>query len=102
MATAQEAVSNTAQPDLAERVAIHTMDARDADVSHADVVFIFLPVAALKKLVPALLLKMKPGAVLLAHEQKQLGAEVVTPQEQRALIHRDGVTVVHKWRAHQS
>ena len=102
VATAREAISKTAQPVLAERVAIHLMDARDADVSQADVVFIFLPVEALKTLVPALLFKMKPGAVLLAHEQKQLGATTVTPEEQRALIHRDGVTVVHKWRAHSS
>ena len=102
VATAQEAVSNTAQPDLAERVAIHLMDARDADVSQADVVFIFLPVTALKTLVPALLFKMKPGAVLLAHEQKQIYPTTVTPEEQRALIHRDGVTIVHKWRARSS
>ena len=102
VAAAQEAISRAPQPGLAERVAVHLMDARDADVSQADVVFIFLPVAALKTLVPALLLKMKPGAVLLAHEQKQIDPTIVAPEGQRALIHRDGVTIVHKWRAHTS
>ena len=78
------------------------MDARDADISHADVVFIFLPVAVLSRLVPALLHKMKPGAVLLAHEQQQLDTTITMPEKQRALIHRDGVTVVHRWRAHDT
>jgi len=102
VALTEEAISNAAQPGLAERVVLHLMDARDADVSQADVVFIFLPVTALNELVPALLLKMKPGAVLLAHEQKQLDTTIIAPEEQRALIHQDGVTVVHKWRAQQS
>ena len=47
VATAREAISKAAQPGLAERVELHGMDARDADISHADVVFIFLPVACL-------------------------------------------------------
>ena len=70
---------------------MHAKDAPDADVSEADVVFIFRPMSALKTLVPALLPRMKPGtAIILAHEQKQLAAGIVKPDERHAVVHRDG------------
>jgi len=94
---AREAIRNKDQPGLAERVTLHMMDARHADVSQADVVFLFLPMSVLDTLVPLLLRKMKAGAVLLAHEQKRISSNITRPEEQHALIHRDGITVVHKW-----
>jgi len=71
-------------------------DAMSADLSEATVVFLFLPVATLRALVPELLKKMKPGARLVVHEQERLRIDPA-PDQSIPLISRSGVTVAHKW-----
>ncbi len=95
---ARAAAQRSSDPAVVDKVQLFSRDAREADVSQADVVFLFLPIPALKTLVPDLLDRMKPGAVLLAHEQEQLETSR-PPEERRALIEPGGVTVAHKWRA---
>ncbi len=96
VARGRATVAASDSTDVRNHVTLQEVDARDADVSEADVVFIFLPITALQNLVPAVLKRMKPGAALIAHEQEQLKTSV-TPLEQRAMVHRDGVTVAHRW-----
>ena len=77
-------------------VTIKPTDANEADVSSADVVFIFLPANQISKLVSDLLPKMKPQAVLIAHEQDKI--EVAqAPDQKQALILECGVSVACKW-----
>ncbi len=98
--TLVEAANTAAKQSDNQRVAgnvvVHLADAQTADVSTADVVFIFLPVAALEVLVPDLLQRMKQGAVLLAHEQERLSTSV-EPDARLAMVHPSGITVAHKW-----
>ncbi|MEL7209428.1 MAG: class I SAM-dependent methyltransferase, partial [Actinomycetota bacterium] len=54
---------------LADRVEIVEADAAEADFADADVVFLFLPVAAAAALTRSLLDRIEPGTRILAHEQ---------------------------------
>ncbi len=91
-----DAKSKVTCSGLDQRVKIFNSDARYADVSCADVVFIFLPVDAIKSLLPSLRERMKPGSVLVAHEQQRLTVGIASTQK-LPMIHAGGVTVAHKW-----
>ena len=92
----EQAKRNVEQAELSHRVTITMADANTADISNADVVFLFLPVASIKLLLPLLLQKMKTGSVLIAHEQDRLETDIC-PDERYPVITRQGVTVAHKW-----
>ena len=92
----EQAKNMVTKMGLSERIVIKQENAEDANLTNASVVFIFLPVQSIKKLVPILLHKMKPGSVLIAHEQDRLDTSINT-DEQYPMIHRSGVTVAHKW-----
>lgn len=81
--------------ELTNRVKVVHGDALESDLSQADVVFAFLPVKTLPRLIESVLRKMRDGAVLLCHEQEAFSP---TPaSEKHPIITRQGVTVAHKW-----
>ena len=71
-------------------------DAMSADLSTASIVFIFLPVSSIQRILPELLKRIKPGARIVVHEQEKLHNEL-QPNESIPLIASGGVTVAHKW-----
>ena len=71
-------------------------DAMSADLSNASIVFIFLPVSSIQRILPELLKRIKPGARIVVHEQEELQTEP-QPDESIPLIASGGVTVAHKW-----
>lgn len=93
---AKQASKLVAQKGLSPHITIKQENAENADLADASVVFIFLPVQSVKRLVPMLLQKMKRGSVLIAHEQDRLDMPI-DADEQYPVIHRSGVSVAHKW-----
>lgn len=79
-------------------VTLLLVDANRADVSDADVVFVFLPANVTGGIVSKLLPKMKSGAVLIAHEQHELKT-TAKPTEKMPLILPCGISVAYKWQA---
>jgi len=71
-------------------------DAMSADLSTASIVFLFLPVVAIQRILPELLKRIKSGARIIVHEQEKLH-NVPPPRESIPLIASGGVTVAHKW-----
>ena len=71
-------------------------DAMSADLSTASIVFIFLPVSSIQRILPELLKRIKPGARIVVQEQEKLNNEL-QPNESIPLIASGGVTVAHKW-----
>ena len=71
-------------------------DAHGAELSDASVVFLFLPVASMRTLVPELLNQMAPNSTLVVHEQEKLRIDPA-PDQSLPLISQDGVTIAHKW-----
>ena len=90
------AQQNANHSKLQDLVTLKATDANEADVSSADVVFVFLPASQISKLVSDLLPKMKPQAVLIAHEQDKLEVSRV-PDKKQPLILECGVSVASKW-----
>lgn len=106
-----DAVGIERDPDLVERarrraddqgVADRTTfvhgDARTAELDEVDVVFAFLPVEVVAELLPRVLDRMRPGAVLLIHEQNRLPAGVdPAPDSSDLVVGADALTVAHRW-----
>jgi len=94
----QLAESEVKRQDCQNLVTLLQVDANDADVSDADVVFVFLPANVTDGIVTTLLPKMKAGAVLVAHEQHELKT-TAKPIRRMPLILPCGVSVAYKWQA---
>ena len=90
--------ANAARSPASDRIRIVDGDARTADVSSAAVVFLFLPIDVVADLVHDVLLRMRAGATLIAHEQSRLPAGLV-PDESTLLVGANAVTVAHTWTA---
>ena len=91
----QLAESNLQKQKCGDLVTLRSVDGKEADVSNSDVVFVFLPANVIDEIVTKLLTKMKPGAVLIAHEQCEL--KTVEPTERMPLILPCGISVAYKW-----
>jgi len=79
-------------------VTLSLVDANQADVSKADVIFVFLPASVIDGMVTKLLPKMKAAAVLIAHEQHELKTSA-KPIQRMPLILPCGISVAYKWQA---
>jgi hypothetical protein len=83
---------------VADRVSIEHADARTADLSEIDVVFMFLPMDALTDVIGPTLDAMPAGARLVVHEQTPLSPSVSPPPDASvAVLAADAVTVAHRW-----
>jgi SAM-dependent methyltransferase len=81
---------------VGDRVRIEVGDARRADLGEATVVFLFLPPDAVRRLVPDLLGRLKPGARILSHEQQpRTGGPA--PGRSSPVFGPNAVTVAHLW-----
>jgi len=89
---------------VADLIDIVTGDARTADVSEADLVFAFLPAAAIDQVLEPSLARMRPGAVFLSHEQHRIPVDRVPDHQQLVIATGDdpsqrGITVANLWSA---
>ena len=96
----QLAGSSVQKQKCGDLVTLRSVDGKEADVSNSDVVFVFLPASVIDKFVKELLTKMKPGAVLIAHEQCEL--KTVEPTERMPLILPCGISVAYKWQVRKT
>ena len=85
-----------ASAGVGERVIVHEADASNARIEDADVVFLFLPVEEVARAVPELLVRLKSGARIIAHEQSRLSG-APTPRRSRPLFGPASMTVAHCW-----
>jgi precorrin-6B methylase 2 len=84
---------------VADLVTIRHGDARDVDLSHVTVAFMFLPMDVMADLVADTLEQLPVGARLIAHEQTPLPPSMSPrPASSHAVIANDAVTVAHVWR----
>ncbi len=101
-AIADEARRRVAAAGVGHLVEIVTGDARDAEVDDADLVFAFLPPAAVAELLEPVVARLRAGARFLSHEQLPPAAArppahrriVVAPGTNGAL---GGITVANLW-----
>lgn len=84
------------QCGLESRIEIRHTDINSASLDQATVVFLFLPVASLRKLIPELQEKLKPGSRIVAHEQRN-PRKVPPPDRSELVVTDDAMTVVHLW-----
>ncbi len=83
---------------LSRRVSIEHGDFAKARLDQADVVFAFLPVGHLGRIIEPVLNRMAPGARLVVHEQDE--AHLNPEPDSSSLVVVDmGVTVAHTWTA---
>lgn len=83
---------------VTDLVRIDHADARSADLSEVTVLFLFLPIDVVEYLLADLLERLPPGARLVVHEQHRLPTSIhPVPNESRAVIGSDSVTVAHRW-----
>lgn len=94
VAQARQAAQGAGVSDLVE---IIEADATRAPIEDASIVFVFLPAHVAADLLPGLLERMKPGAVLLAHEQ--LSTRWPIEPDETHLVVRGGLTVAYLWRS---
>ncbi|MEL6982720.1 MAG: class I SAM-dependent methyltransferase, partial [Actinomycetota bacterium] len=87
---------------VSDLVEIITGDARSAEVSHADLVFAFLPAAAIGEILEPSLAAMRPGTVFLSHEQHRIPV-TRAPDRQHLVMatgnepSQRGITVANLW-----
>ncbi len=101
---AEVARGEAKQAGVADLIEIVTGDARTADVSEADLVFAFLPAAAIAEVLEPSLARMRPGAVFLSHEQHRIPVDRVPDRQQLVIATGDdpsqrGITVANLWLA---
>lgn len=88
-----------AQEGIADQVSFVVGDARTADLTGVDIVFAFLPVEVIAELLPGILERLAPGAIVLIHEQNRLPRWVEPAPDHSDLVVGDGaITVAHRWR----
>ncbi len=88
---------NVEHAGLADRIEIVHADAATAPLDDVDVVLIFLPADVVARVIGPLLVRLRTGTRVLAHEQAELRARPA-PTRSVALVTDAGVTVVHEWR----
>ncbi len=94
---ARAAVDVNGLDDVVEIVA---GDARFVDLSDATVALAFLPIDVAATLLPGLLERLAPGAILLVHEQHPLPAGLrPRPDVSIPVVGDRSITVAHRWNA---
>lgn len=78
------------------RVDIVEGDALGETLDDADLVVMFLPVDTLRRVLPELLDRVRPGARVVVHEQERLTTSVA-PDRSTPIATEDGITVAHLW-----
>jgi len=91
------ATSQINQHNLADRVNVYRGDVRDADISSASVVFLFLPIQGLPSLVQMLKQQLASGARIVAHEQLPL-PDGMEPDVSTLVVSAAAITVAHVWK----
>lgn len=84
-----------ADEGVAGRVEIVLGDAATADVSDAQIVFLFLPIGTVAEILPALLDSLSPGARIVAHEV-HAHPELVADREE-ILTAGHAITTARRW-----
>ncbi len=83
---------------LQDKVNIVHSDASEALTSDASIVFIFLPVATLRSLIPQLKQQLKKGTKIITHEQARPDFGEGNQPDASKLVLADGaLTVAHIW-----
>lgn len=82
----------------ASRVEIRHGYAESAELTPATIVFLFLPVFLLRRLLPIIRSRVRPGTLIVAHEQSFLKG-VPAPQSSNLVVSEDALTVASIWRA---
>ena len=90
------AQSRAAEDGVDDLLQIHHADAADSCVEDASVIFLFLPVESIQKLIPGLIRRLSPGARIIAHEQLPLACQPA-PDRSKPLICGSAITVAHIW-----
>lgn len=97
-ALVERARSRARAAGVAELVRIERADARRTRLEDATVVFLFLPVGAVARLLPDVLRRLSPGGRVIVHELDRLPGSVrPVPTDSRVVIGADAVTVAHRW-----
>ena len=81
---------------LHDRIEVVHGDATTARLDDADIVVMFLPVETLRRLLPQVLARLRPGARLVVHEQERLVAPTA-PDRSATIASTGGLTVAHRW-----
>ncbi|MEM7194008.1 MAG: class I SAM-dependent methyltransferase [Pseudomonadota bacterium] len=93
---ANAAISNVMQAGLSDLIHIEGGDLRNLDLQRVDVVLLFLPVSALRKLIPELKDRLSAGARIVAHEQRAL-KKVDIPDRSELIVTSEAFSVAHRW-----
>jgi len=91
------AVERAGEAGVADRVRIVNGDAAEIDLSEVTVVVLFLPMVVAARVVDDLLVRLRPGARIVLHEQSSLAPSITRPDAVHAVIVDDAVTVAHRW-----
>ncbi|MEV8466970.1 class I SAM-dependent methyltransferase [Fluviibacterium sp. DFM31] len=83
-------------PAVQQRVEIRAGFAEEADLSHATIIFLFLPTYVLSTVLPRVLRRARPGTRILVHEQTRLG-DLPAPSRTQAVVSDEAISVAHVW-----
>lgn len=93
---AAEAVAAVEHHGLGDLVEVVEGDGLDADLAGVTVAMLFLPTVVVRRVLPALLSRLDPGARVVLHEQSPLHG-VPEPDRSVPIVTDDAVTVAHRW-----
>jgi SAM-dependent methyltransferase len=96
MALVERAQNNVAQSDLDNLIQIKHSNATEFNLNDATVIFLFLPIKTVKKLIPDLLQRLKPGSRIVTHEQ-QAPNHSIPPTRSKLILSNNAMTVAHLW-----
>lgn len=85
-----------AEAALDDRVQVTHGDIRQMNLDDVSVVFLFLPVDVVGRLLPNLRQQLKPGARIIIHEQTPLDPQL-QPDRSMPLFSPSAMTVAHGW-----
>ncbi len=81
---------------LSDLVQLICGNASTTSLDEATVVFLFLPTTVIRELLPGIRRQLKPGARIVAHEQRPMDTGIA-PNQSRPIITSSSVTVAHLW-----
>lgn len=81
---------------LEDRATIIHGDAQGVSLDEVSVVFLFIPVHALKIVLPQLLQELAPGSRVVVHEQQRINLDL-KPDRSKLLLSGNGISVGHVW-----